>query len=218
MKIEKEIFIDTSAFIAIKVEDDINHKKAQQFLRVIKEKRLRLHTTNFVLDEVYTYFCKSHAVAIEMAELIMDNPLILLHRVAVEDEKKAEDEVRRGRETILLIDDEAMILDVGSRMLIGLGYAVLTAQGGKTGVEVFRQNFGRIGLVILDVIMPDIGGWGAFERLQEIDPSVKVLLSSGYALDEQAKEIMAKGCKGFIQKPFSMEELSKKIREILDKQ
>jgi len=137
---------------------------------------------------------------------------------AVEDEKKAEDEVRRGRETILLIDDEAMILDVGSRMLIGLGYAVLTAQGGKTGVEVFRQNFGRIGLVILDVIMPDIGGWGAFERLQEIDPSVKVLLSSGYALDEQAKEIMAKGCKGFIQKPFSMEELSKKIREILDKQ
>ena len=89
MKIEKEIFIDTSAFIAIKVEDDINHKKAQQFLGVIKEKRLRLHTTNFVLDEVYTYFCKSHAVAIEMAELIMNNPLILLHRVAVEDENKA---------------------------------------------------------------------------------------------------------------------------------
>jgi len=89
VKIEKEIFIDTSAFIAIKVEDDINHKKAQQFLSVIKEKRLRLHTTNFVLDEVYTYFCKSHAVAIEMAELIMDNPLILLHRVAVEDEKRA---------------------------------------------------------------------------------------------------------------------------------
>jgi PAS domain S-box-containing protein len=137
---------------------------------------------------------------------------------AVEDEKKAADEVRKGRETILLIDDEAMIIDVGSRMLIGLGYAVLTAQGGKTGVEVFRQNYGRIGLVILDVIMPDIGGWGAFERLQEIDPSVKVLLSSGYALDEQAKEIMAKGCKGFIQKPFSMEALSKKIREILDKQ
>jgi predicted nucleic acid-binding protein len=86
---EKEIFIDTSAFIAMKVEDDINHKRAQQFLGAIKEKRLRLHTTNFVLDEVYTYFCKSHAVAIEMAELIMNNPLILLHRVAVEDENKA---------------------------------------------------------------------------------------------------------------------------------
>lgn len=89
MKMEKEIFIDTSAFVAIRVEDDINHKKAQQFLGAIKEKRLRLHTTNFILDEVYTYFCKSHAVAIEMAELIMDNPLILLHRVAVEDENRA---------------------------------------------------------------------------------------------------------------------------------
>lgn len=89
MKIEKEVFIDTSAFIAMKVEDDINHIKAQQFLGVIKEKRLRLHTTNFILDEVYTYFCKSHAVAIEMAELIMNNPLILLHRVAVEDENRA---------------------------------------------------------------------------------------------------------------------------------
>lgn len=86
---EKEIFIDTSAFVAIRVEDDINHKKAQQFLGAIKEKRLRLHTTNFILDEVYTYFCKSHAVASEMAELIMDNPLILLHRVAVEDENRA---------------------------------------------------------------------------------------------------------------------------------
>ena len=56
MKIEKEIFIDTSALIAMRVEDDINHKKAQQFLSVIREKRLRLHTTNFILDEVYTYF------------------------------------------------------------------------------------------------------------------------------------------------------------------
>jgi len=89
VKIEKEVFIDTSAFVAIRVEDDINHKKAQQFLSVIREKRLRLHTTNFILDEVYTYFCKSHAIAIELAELIMDNPLILLHRVTVEDESKA---------------------------------------------------------------------------------------------------------------------------------
>lgn len=89
MKIEKDIFIDTSALIAMRVEDDINHKEAQHFLSVIREKRLRLHTTNFILDEGYTYFCKSHAIAIEMAELIMDNPLILLNRVTVEDEKRA---------------------------------------------------------------------------------------------------------------------------------
>jgi hypothetical protein len=88
MNKNKNIFIDTSAFIAIRVSDDANHKKAQNFLTIIKEKKLRLHTTNFILDEVYTYFCKIHEIAIEMAQLIMNNPIITLHRVAVEDEDK----------------------------------------------------------------------------------------------------------------------------------
>ena len=85
----KDVFVDTSAFIALRVKDDANYRKAQQFLGVIKEKKLSLHTTNFVLDEVYTYFCRSHDVAIQMAELIANNPLILFHRVAAEDENNA---------------------------------------------------------------------------------------------------------------------------------
>jgi predicted nucleic acid-binding protein len=85
----KDIFVDTGAFIAMRVNDDANHKKARNFLDTIKEKKLRLHTTNFILDEVYTYFCKAHEIAVEMAELIMNNPLIVLHRVAVEDEDRA---------------------------------------------------------------------------------------------------------------------------------
>ncbi len=86
MKIERDIFVDTSAFIAIRVGDDVNHKKAYDFLNRIKEEKLRLHTTNFILDEVYTYFCRIHDIAIEMAELIMNNPIITVHRVGVEDE------------------------------------------------------------------------------------------------------------------------------------
>jgi len=86
---DKDIFIDTSAFIALRLYDDINHKRAQKFLETIKEKRLRLHTTNFILDEVYTYFCKVHNIAVEMAELIRNNPLITLHRISVEDEERA---------------------------------------------------------------------------------------------------------------------------------
>ena len=82
----RDIFIDTSAFIAMRVKDDVNHGKAQSFLREIKERRLRLHTTNFILDEVYTYFCRERRIAVEMAELIMNNPLIVLHRVNVDDE------------------------------------------------------------------------------------------------------------------------------------
>jgi predicted nucleic acid-binding protein len=89
MKCDKDIFIDTSAFIALRVADDMNYKKAQRFLTVIKENRVRLHTTNFILDEVYTYFCKFHEVAMEMAELMMNNPLITLYRVNPEDEKGA---------------------------------------------------------------------------------------------------------------------------------
>jgi uncharacterized protein len=86
---DRNIFVDTSAFIALRVKDDACHRKAQAFLPVIKRRKLQLHTTNFVLDEVYTYFARSHNIAVEMAELIMNNPLIILHRIGAEDENNA---------------------------------------------------------------------------------------------------------------------------------
>lgn len=89
MNVDRDIFVDTSAFIAMRVTDDINHNRASDFLKTIREKKLRLHTTNFILDEVYTYFSKAHRIAVEMAELIKNNPLITLYRVAVEDEETA---------------------------------------------------------------------------------------------------------------------------------
>ena len=136
----------------------------------------------------------------------------------VDDEYTSKDEIQKGRETILLIDDEEMILDIGSKMLEGLGYKVITASGGRQGFEIYEKNQDRFDLVILDMIMPDFGGKRTFENLHKIDQSVRVLLSSGYSLDSQAEEIMQSGCKGFIQKPFTMVELSKKIRGILDEQ
>jgi len=85
----RDIFVDTSAFIALRVKDGLNHKRAQEFLTAIKDQRLRLHTTNFILDEIYTYFCHAHEIAIEMAELIMNNSLIALHRINADDEDGA---------------------------------------------------------------------------------------------------------------------------------
>jgi two-component system, cell cycle sensor histidine kinase and response regulator CckA len=117
---------------------------------------------------------------------------------------------------VLLIDDEKMILDVGAKMLEGLGYRVMVATGGKQGLKVHEQNKDAIDIMILDMIMPEIGGRETFDTMLQIDPSVKVLLSSGYSLDGQAMEIMQGGCKSFIQKPFTIMELSKKIRGILD--
>jgi two-component system, cell cycle sensor histidine kinase and response regulator CckA len=134
----------------------------------------------------------------------------------VENEQKSEDELQTGHETVLLIDDEEMILDVGSNILEGLGYRVMTATGGKEGLKVYEQNKDAIDIVILDMIMPEIGGRETFDTMLKINPSVKVLLSSGYSLDGQAVEIMQGGCKGFIQKPFTTVELSKKVRGILD--
>ena len=136
----------------------------------------------------------------------------------VDYDQKPVQELIKGREIVLLIDDEEMILDVSAKMLEQLGYQVIIASGGKMGIQTYEQNKDRIDLVILDMIMPEFGGRESFDTMIRINPSVKVLLSSGYSLDNQAKEIMRKGCKGFIQKPFTMTDLSKKIREILDKQ
>ena len=136
----------------------------------------------------------------------------------VDYDKIPEEDLLKGRETVLLIDDEEMILDVSAKMLEELGYKVITATGGREGLLAYEQNKDRIDLVILDMIMPEFGGREVFDTMIRINPSVRVLLSSGYSLDSQAKEIMQRGCKGFIQKPFTMTALSKKIREILDKQ
>jgi two-component system, cell cycle sensor histidine kinase and response regulator CckA len=122
-----------------------------------------------------------------------------------------------GRETILLVDDEEMVLDVSRQILLNLGYQVVKASSGVQALEIFRKNHGRIDLVILDMIMPQMGGGKVFELLKAMDPRVRVLLSSGYSINGQAREILDRGCRGFIQKPFSIQELALRLREVLDK-
>ena len=72
-------------------------------------------------------------------------------------------------------------------------------------------------MVLLDMIMPDMGGGETYDRIKETNPYIRVLLSSGYGIDGQATEILERGCNGFIQKPFNMEQLSQRIREVLYK-
>lgn len=129
--------------------------------------------------------------------------------------KKENDSYARGNETILLVDDEDMIIDIGEKLFLSLGYSVMTAKNGKQAVELYKDKKDEISLVVLDMVMPEMSGSDTFDRLKEIDPRVKVLLSSGYSLDGEAEEILKRGCKGFIQKPFSMKDLSNKVREIL---
>lgn len=124
--------------------------------------------------------------------------------------------ILKGTGTVLLVDDEDMILDIGQKILKAIGYKVLQARGGKEAVEVFRKHKEEIDLVVLDMIMPDMSGGEVYDVMKESSSNVKVLLSIGYSIDGQASEILDRGCNGFIQKPFSMNDLSGKIREILD--
>ncbi|MCP3953819.1 MAG: response regulator, partial [Desulfobacterales bacterium] len=131
-------------------------------------------------------------------------------------EKASSADLHMGDETILLVDDEEMVTDVGKQLLERLGYTVKTAGSGREALGLFGREKATIDLVILDMIMPGFSGGETFDRLRTLNPKVKTLLSSGYSLNGQASDILARGCSGFIQKPFNINQLSQKIREILD--
>jgi len=132
------------------------------------------------------------------------------------EETDSRQELLKGTESILFVDDEEVIIEIGQQLLEKLGYRVISANSGPEAVEVFRREGDRIDLVVLDMIMPGMSGGETYDRLKEINPQVKVLLASGYSLNGQAKAILDRGCKGFLQKPFNMADLSKKVRKILE--
>jgi PAS domain S-box-containing protein len=117
----------------------------------------------------------------------------------------------RGSGTLLIVDDEELVLSVGVNMLEKLGYTVLAAKNGTEAVDIFKANKDKIKMVILDIIMPDMGGGEVYDKINAINPDMKVLISSGYSVDGQAIELLERGCDGFMQKPFTLEELSGKI-------
>lgn len=125
--------------------------------------------------------------------------------------------IRAGKERILLVDDEAVVREVSREMLQAMGYQVLTAGDGDDAIRIFGEHAHRIDLVLLDLFMPRMGGEEVFERLKRINPDVKVLLSSGSSFCGKTGKILGRGCQGFIQKPFMVEELSVKMREIFDR-
>jgi len=120
-----------------------------------------------------------------------------------------------GVKTILLVEDEEMVADIGCQMLERLGYRALVARTGEEALALYAERRTEIDLVILDMIMPGLGGGAVFDRIRAMNPEAAVLLSSGYSLNGQALEILKRGCRGFIQKPFNLEQLGQKIREIL---
>ena len=124
--------------------------------------------------------------------------------------------VAQGTANVLLVDDEEVVLKIGQELLEAMGYQVLTAKDGKEAIKVYRKNQDKIDIVVLDMVMPRMGGGKAYDHMKEINPDVKVLLSSGFSVDGEAGEILKRGCDGFIQKPFTMKQLSAKIKGVLE--
>jgi PAS domain S-box-containing protein len=135
---------------------------------------------------------------------------------AVTEEKEPIEVALKGSGTVLLVDDEELVVKIGKRMLEGLGYKVVPAKSGDEALKIYSHRPDGIDLVILDLIMPHMHGGEVFDRMKEINPRARVLLSSGYSLSGQAEKIMKRGCDGFIQKPFNTVQLSRKVREILE--
>ena len=124
-------------------------------------------------------------------------------------------EILRGTETVLLVDDEDVVLDVNREILESQGYTVIKARNGKEALEIYRHRRDEIALVLLDMVMPGINGEETFGLLQRIDPEVRVILASGYSTNDQIRNMMRNGCRAFLQKPFGNMELTMKVREVI---
>ncbi|MDJ0783448.1 MAG: PAS domain S-box protein [Desulfosarcinaceae bacterium] len=176
--------------------------------------------TGLGLASVYG-IVKNHGGAITVASTPGAGTTFKLYFPAVQKAVSSAKPIHRslaiGRETILLVDDEKMIQEVGRSLLERLGYRVLVASSGMEAINTVAEQGDRIALVILDLIMPEMDGSHTFDRIKEVNPDIRVLLSSGYALNGRAEAVMEKGCSGFIQKPFDLNTLSERVRTILDK-
>ncbi len=126
------------------------------------------------------------------------------------------EELVKGEGTVLVVDDEKTVLSISEKILKYCGYMVTAAENGYRAIEIFKNDYRNISIVLLDFSMPGMSGIEVYDRIKEINPSVKVLLVSGFIENEVKLKAKAKGIKHFLRKPFSAAELSQKIHEIIN--
>ncbi|MFI5251637.1 MAG: response regulator [Bacteroidota bacterium] len=119
-------------------------------------------------------------------------------------------------ETILLVEDEEMLLDLLQTILLSKGFNVLTAKDGLEAIDVYKSHEGKIDLILSDMGLPRMGGWEMFCQIKEMNPKVKAILASGYLDPNLKAEMIKAGAKDFVQKPYEPDIILKRIREVID--
>lgn len=142
--------------------------------------------------------------------------LPVIEDLAISGEFKIQQDTPGGAETILLVDDEELIRSLGKKMLQQAGYTVMEARTGEEALETYREHGRKIDLVLLDLIMPGMGGDQALDELKKMDSGVCVIIASGYSRDGHVRKTTERGAASFVDKPFGKNDLLRKIREILD--
>lgn len=123
-----------------------------------------------------------------------------------------------GTETILIVDDQETVWDFLIEALQNLGYTVILAENGEDAVSIYRESPpGSVDLVLLDMIMPKLGGHATFYQLKALDPNVKVLLSSGFVDASAVEDLLKNGACGFLEKPHRIKKLAEELRRIFDR-
>ena len=122
----------------------------------------------------------------------------------------------KGRETILLVEDDRSLVYLTKSLLEERGYKVLLAWDGEEALDIYREHKNEIAVIITDMGLPKLGGWEVFKSIKEIDPKAKVILVSGYVDQKLKAEMMSAGAADFVQKPYDPYQIAKKIRRMID--
>ena len=121
-----------------------------------------------------------------------------------------------ARETLLIVEDEALLLDLLKMMFEEEGYTVLAARDGEEALELYRANRNSVALVLSDMGLPKLGGWEVFQRLREMDRTLKVILASGFIDAAVRDEMLQQGATDVLQKPYVPQAIIERIRKLLD--
>lgn len=174
-------------------------------------------------EELFPYafnIAREQSGIFERPEMSDNNIPVNIYLPLYASEKKTKREIVsqiiKGRETILLIDDEDIIIKIGKLMTEKLGYKVITANSGMKALQIYKTQYKEIDLIILDIVMPDMDGIKVADQISMINDKQKILFSSGYSRKDKIMDKISKPNYGFIAKPFNIQELSRKLREILD--